>query len=242
MMLLMLVAFLILPLHAEEPAKPVTDPTQVAAAYKKVLARPEFIESAQPDISSHLKDVLSQWFLHLGAKFGEFKYADRMPQVESLLVTILITICLGSLLYIISRLRRRRRTMERDREMDAPGSHAFRPPEFYDREIEDALRSSDWHGAWLAGWRQFLARLEHRHLVEDDRTQTNREYLAQLRDKTLPAPALTLLVEMVETYDRVIYGRRTIGEPEWTLFHRQLNEATLLLHLDEKAPAKTERE
>ena len=49
------------------------------------------------------------------------------------------------------------------------------------REIVAAIHAGDWHTAYLAAWRQFLSRLEHRHLVDNDRTRTNREYLAHFR-------------------------------------------------------------
>jgi hypothetical protein len=103
-------------------------------------------------------------------------------------------------------------------------------------EVQKAIRSGDWHAAWLAAWRQFLSRLENHRLVEADRTRTNREYLAQLREKTLPSPALALLTALVDAYDRFIYGHRPIAEPDWHLFHQQVSEAGLLLHLDGKSP------
>ena len=103
-------------------------------------------------------------------------------------------------------------------------------------EIQEAIRASDWQAAWLAVWRQFLFRLENRQLVEADRTRTNHEYLAQLRKRDLPSPALALLIAMVDAYDCFIYGHRPIAESDWHLFHQQVSEAGLLLHLDDKSP------
>ncbi len=105
------------------------------------------------------------------------------------------------------------------------------------------MQAQDWHAAWLAAWRQFLSRLEHRSLVDADRTRTNREYLAQLRGKALPVPALAVLSGMVDAYDRFIYGRQLIGEQDWNAFHRQIDEAALMLHLQEKrssTPARSD--
>jgi hypothetical protein len=42
---------------------------------------------------------------------------------------------------------------------------------------------------------------------------------------------------MVDAYDRFIYGRQAIGKPDWDIFYRQINEAVLLLHLDDKTAA-----
>ena len=220
---------------ANIPPAPITDPAQVGQHYRQVLAQPQFQETEESAIDTRLEDWLSQWFNRLGKKFGEFTYASRMPAFESLLMSLLVVLSIAVLLYIMVRLTRRRGGMEPEPVTGIPDQRrAFRPPEFYDGEIAQAVRAGDWHTAWLAAWRQFLSRLEHRHLVDADRTRTNREYLAQLRGKPLPAAALALLSSMVDAYDRFIYGRQSIGEPEWNLFHRQIGEAALLLHMDDK--------
>jgi hypothetical protein len=228
---------------APAPSAPITDPAQVAEYYRQVLARPQFQETEEPAVNAQLKDWLSQWFNRFGATIGNFNYASRMPAFESLLMTVLAVFSTAVLLYIMVRLTRRRTGLETERNAGPPGQKVFRAPEFYDDEIRAAVRSGDWQAAWLSAWRQFLSRLEHRQWVEADRTRTNREYLAQLGRKPLPGSALALLTGMVDAYDRFIYGRRPIGEPDWDLFRRQLDEAGLLLHLEEKrktAPARPE--
>jgi len=242
--LLLLGFFSAASLRADEPAAgsppPVTDPALVGEHYRQVLARPPFQEIAEPAVNFRIEDWLSQWFKRLGAKIGDFKYASQMPAFESLLMTLLVVFSIAVLFYIMFRLTRRRGGMDAEPVTGIPGQKPLRLPESYDEEIAQAIRNADWHAAWLAAWRQFLSRLEHRHLVEADRTQTNREYLAQLLGKPLPASAFALLTGMVDAYDRFVYGRAAIGEPEWNLFHRQIDEAALLLHLDDKktgAPA-----
>lgn len=217
-----------------EASMPITDPAQVGRHYREVLARPPFQEIAESSGNIRIEDWLDQWFKRLGNRIGEFKYAGHMPAFESLLMTVLVVFSISILLYIMVRLTRRRSGMESEPADGIPGQKIFRRPEFYDEEIDRAIRAEDWHTAWLAAWRQFLSRLEHRNLVDADRTRTNREYLAQLRGKPLPASALALLNGMVDAYDRFIYGRKSIGEPDWNLFHRQIDEAGLLLHLDDK--------
>ena len=221
---------------ATTPA-PVSDPVQINTHYRQVLARPEFREIAEPDVNTSLEDRLSQWFKQLGDKFGEFKYASQMPAFEAMLMTVLVALTVSGLFYTMLRLTRRRARMEPDLTSDVAGQKTFRPPEFYDDEIQRAIHAGDWHEAWLAAWRQFLSRLENQRLVEADRTRTNREYLAQLRAQPLPASALALLGGMVDAYDRFIYGRKFIGEPEWDVFHHQIEEAGLLLHLNDKGVA-----
>jgi hypothetical protein len=212
----------------------VTDLTSISSHYHEVAARPEYHEIEEPDISSRLKDTLSQWFLQLGKKFGEFKYSGEMPAFASLLMTLLVAFSIAGLLYVMFRLTRRRATLEISSSVSTVGPKTFRPPEFYDEEIRQAIETSNWHRAWLASWRQFLSRLENRQLVEADRTRTNREYLAQLRTHVIPAPVLVLVGAMVDAYDRTIYGRRSVGESDWNQFNGQIKEAALLLHLADK--------
>ncbi len=214
--------------------QPQTNPALVAEHYRQVLARPEYTEEREPDVNSRLKEWLSVWFMRLGSQFGEFKYASRMPAFESMLMTVLAALSIAALLYTMARLTRRRARIDPESPRSAPGPKVFHPPETYDDEIEQAIRSGNWHAAWLATWRQFLSRLENRQLAETDRTRTNREYLAQLTAKAIPLPAANLLTSMVDAYDQYIYGRRKIDETDWNHFHQQISETGLLLHLDNK--------
>ncbi|MEI9998209.1 MAG: DUF4129 domain-containing protein [Verrucomicrobiota bacterium] len=216
---------------------PVTDPAQVAQHLHQVLAEPQFRDEGDTGMNPHLEDLLSQWFKELGARMGEFKYASQMPAFESLLMTLLVALSIAILLYIVVRLTRRHAWTGGEAPAEPPGEKAPRPPEFYDDEIARAVAGADWHAAWLATWRQFLSRLEQRSLVEADRTRTNREYLERLRGQSLPATAQALLARLVDAYDRSIYGHAAIGEGEWDLFRGEIEEAALLLHLDDRAPA-----
>ena len=161
-----------------------------------------------------------------------------MPRFASMLMTIFVLLSLAGLLYTLVRFVRRRRLLESPASSELSGPQALRPPEFYDEELRRAVAEGNWSAAWLASWRQFLSRLEKVHLVEADRSRTNREYLAQLQRQPLPGPALPLLQRMVDAYDRFIYGCRPIGESEWNFFREQVNEATLLLHLQEAHAAE----
>jgi len=230
---LLLAALLALPLRADD-APAVTDPAQVAQHFHQVAARPEFADAPDSGATPRLEDLLSEWFQSLGKRIGDFKYASSMPAFESLLMAVLVAFSIAIVAYIVLRLTRGHRWTWRESETPAPEEKTLRPPETYDAEITHAVDTQDWHAAWLAAWRQFLSRLERRRLVEADRTRTNREYLGQLRGQPLPASGLALLTTMVDAYDRFIYGRAPIGEAEWKDFHQQIEEAALLLHLDDK--------
>jgi len=222
-------------------AKPVTDPELVSAHYRQVAARPEFRDDSQPDVNDTFKKWLAQYFTRLGAKFEEFTYTGQMPRLASFLMTLLVVVALGGLLYTALRLTRGQVQWNQVPSPPGPEEKKLLPPEFYEEELHQAVAARDWHGAWLATWRQLLSRMEKGHLVEPDRTRTNREYLSQLRAHALPHSALALLSETVDTYDRFIYGRQSIAERDWKLFHEQVSEATLLLHLQERNPATMSR-
>jgi hypothetical protein len=213
---------------------PVTDPAQVSTHYREILQKPEFQDSGEVDMGDQLREIFKQWFFKLGKSMSQFKYAGQMLQVASMLLTGMVILCLVGFIYVIVRVYRRRVEFKLDEAGEPPGQKTFRSPEFYDKEIQEAVQAGDWHAAWLAAWRQFLSRLENRQLVEADRTRTNREYLAQLHERSLPSPAPALLGSLVDAYDRFIYGRRRIAEPDWNLFQQQIGEAGLLLHLGEQ--------
>jgi hypothetical protein len=236
--LLAIALLAILPARADDvpppAAAPVTDPAQISARFQSVLTQSQYQEVAEEPVNTRIEDWLSQWFKSLGARFGEFRYASRMPAFESLLMTLLVAFAIGVLLYIMVRLTRRRGRVDIGFDDEVADAKTFRAPEDYDREVVAALNAGDWHTAYLAAWRQFLSRLEYRHLVDNDRTRTNREYLAQLRGRSLPGSALELLTGLVDAYDRFIYGRQSIAEADWARFRQQLDETALLLNLDEK--------
>jgi hypothetical protein len=133
------------------------------------------------------------------------------------------------------RLSRRVRDGAAEEIEDLPQGKALLSPRQYEQRLRRALEQRDWHDAWLAAWLQLLARLENRHLVEADRSRTNSEYLAQLRAQALPPAALPLIAQLVDDYDRFIYGLRTIDETGWSAFRRRIDEVTLLLNLRDRA-------
>ena len=230
----LVLAAILTALPAEADDAPVTDPAKISAQYHEVLTQGQYQEVAEPPVGTRIEDWLSQWFKSLGAHFEEFRYASRMPAFESFLMTVIVALAIGVLLYVMVRLTCRRGRMRLNLNDEVAGAKTFRAPEDYDREIVAALQAGDWHTAYLAAWRQFLSRLEQGNLVENDRTRTNREYLAQLRGKSLPGSAPELLNSLVDAYDRFIYGHQLIAEADWTTFRARLDETALLLHLDDK--------
>lgn len=218
-----------------EDGAPVTDPAAVQQHYREVVARPEFRESAETLADVHWTDWIAQWLRHLVSRFQDFKYAGELSGTARVVVFVLTVLAVAGLVLLLVRLTRRRRDrVVAEAAAPTPGRTLLTPRQ-YEGRLQAALENRDWHGAWLAAWLQFLARLENRHLVEADRSRTNREYLAQLRARPLPSGALPLLVRMVDDYDRVIYGRREIDEAGWSSFRDRIDELTLQLGLRERA-------
>jgi hypothetical protein len=224
----------------DQPASsttPVTDPAVVRQHYEQVLARPEFREPKESAADFHFGDMVTQWLGRLVSQFRDFKYAGQMSGLAWLLVTTMTGLAIVALIYVLVRLSRRKREPADDAAEPPPGKKAFLSPRLYDERLLQAIERRDWHAAWLATWLQFLSRLENRRLVEADRSRTNREYLVQLRAQQLPPSALPLLAGLVDDYDRFIYGLRSIDEPVWRAFRRKIDEAGLMLQLQERSPS-----
>jgi hypothetical protein len=185
-------------------------------------------------VDDALRSWLSRLLARFGQKFEQFQYAQEMPRFASMLMAVFIVTAMAGLIYVSARVLRRRMDPKFLERPEAPAEKVFRPPEFYEEELRRAVAAGNWHAAWLASWRQFLSRLELAQLVAADRSRTNREYLAELRAQPSNAPALPLVTGVVDAYDRFIYGRRAIAEPEWRSFQGQLDEAGLLLHLGDR--------
>ncbi len=221
--------------RADDPA-PVTDPAAVQQHYQAVAARPEFHETAETVADLRWTEWLDRWIRHLVSRFQDFRYAGQLSDTARVLVVIITAVAVAGMIALLVRLsRRRRRDRAEAQAADvAPGGPLLTPRQ-YETRLLRALENRDWRGAWLAAWLQLLARLENRHLVEADRSRTNREYLAQLRGQPLPGGALPLLAGLVDDYDRVVYGRRPIDEAGWAAFRGRIDEITLMLGLRERA-------
>jgi hypothetical protein len=216
-----------------EDAVTVTDPAAVQHHFREVLARPEYRETADSLADVRWNDWFSQWLRHLVSRFHEFKYIGQLSDTARVIVVILTAGAVAGLIALLVRLSRRRRDRAAGEQNIQPSGETLLTPMQYERRLRRALEEQNWHGAWLAAWLQFLARLENRHLVESDRSRTNREYLAQLRAQSLPEGVLALLVRMVDDYDRFIYGRRPIDEAGWGAFRDRIDQLTLMLGLRE---------
>ena len=226
--------FLALAVAVRADDAPVTDPAAVGQHYREVAARPQFHEPEETIADVPWTDWLGQWLRHLVAGLRDFKYAGQLSGTARFLVIVLTAIAVAGLVVLLVRLTRRRREREAANFDEPAAGRALLTPRQYEKRLRAALEIGDWHGAWLAAWLQFLARLEDRHLVDADRSRTNREYLAQLRGQPLPAGAVPLLAGMVEDYDRVVYGGRRIDQAAWDSFRNRLDEATLQLGLRER--------
>jgi hypothetical protein len=229
-----LIAALPVPLLARASDAPVTNPATVEQHYREVATRPEFHETAETMADVHWSEWISQWLRHLVSRFQDFRYAGQLSGTARVFVIIMMALALAGLVLLLIRLSHRRRDAAREELGEEPTGKKLLTPMQYETRLRAALAERDWHKAWLAAWLQFLARLENRHLVEADRSRTNREYLAQLRGQSLPQGALPLLVEMVNDYDRAIYGRQPIDEAGWSAFRDRVGELTLQLGLHER--------
>jgi hypothetical protein len=223
-------------LRADNPTPPpVTDPVVVRQQYHAILAQPQFREQEEPFGDLNWSDWLTRWLTHLVSSFQNSRYAGQISTVAWVLVVVLTALAIAALIYVLARLSRRMRDGAPDEVEEPPQGKALLSPRQYEQRLRRALEQGDWRGAWLAAWLQLLARLENRHMVEADRSRTNREYLAQLHAQALPPAALPLIARLVDDYDRFIYGLRAIDETGWSAFRQRIDEVTLLLNLRDRA-------
>ena len=232
-------------------AAPVTDPALVAAQYRQVLARPEYQEAAEPDVNDALRSWLSRLLARFGQKFEQFQYAQEMPRFASMLMAVFIVAAMAGLLYVSVRVLRRRMDPKFLERPDAPAEKMLTPaPSMTRSELQTrtSRKPCNWHAArGSRAWLQFLARLENRRTWSSRRPQPHQPRIScrSLRAQPGHEPALPLVLGVVDAYDRFIYGRRPIAEPEWRSFQGQLDEAGgggggLLLHLtDRPTPSPT---
>lgn len=211
-----------------------TDPAAVQQHFREVEARAEFHETPETLGDLRWSDWLSQSLKHLVSRFHDFKYFGQLSDTARVIVVVITVAAVAGLIALLVRLSRRRREQSAAQHSELPAGQTLLTPQQYEHRLRQALEERDWRGAWLAAWLQFLARLEHRHLVEADRSRTNREYLTQMQAQALPEGVVAQLVCMVDDYDRFIYGRRPIDEAGWAAFRNHIDELSLALGLRER--------
>ncbi len=152
---------------------------------------------------------------------ASFKYASRMPAFESLLMTLLVVFS------------HRRSALHHGAAHPSPGSDGAGNgiSRHWTENLSPARilrrRNSTGHpGAGTGtrrGWRRGGNFFPAWNIASSSRP-TARAPIANIwpncAGNPLPAPALALLTGMVDAYDRFIYGRTSIGEPDWNRFHR----------------------
>ena len=220
-------------------ASPVVDPALVSARFHQVLQQSLYRENTEPDPHAEVRDWLSRWFNSIGQDFDHFGYSEEMPRFASLVMTTLGVLTGIALLYILARLIRRSGRWDRTRAFGDNGFPTGPQMDSSAMDLNQALANRDWRRAWRATWRNFLFLLEQGKLVASDRSRTNREYFAQVRD--LPLPTASRFDQMVSDYDRVIYGERAIEENDWRSFQQLVEETAFSLNLREK-PAPVAKE
>ena len=199
-------------------ATPIVDPVEVSARYQQTLQQPLYHETAEIDPHAEVRDWLSRWFKPNWPGVQPFRVYGRDAALRlagddgaGRAHRHLLALCFRAVDAPV-------------RPLESPSVSprrriAFRRAlGFVSIELQRALSDRDWRRAWQATWRNFLFRLEQAKLVASDRSRTNREYLAQMRE--LPPSALHQLNRMVSDYDRLIYGDRPIGEDDWKSFQR----------------------
>lgn len=83
----------------------------------------------------------------------------------------------------------------------------------------NAAQAGDYRTATRYLYLSTLLWLEERGMVRYDRSRTNREYLQQLRGK----PTHDAFVPVVDTFERVWYGKRPLESADFDAYQQQIN-------------------
>jgi len=213
-------------------AEPVTDPALVQAHYAQVLTATEYQEKPSVDFFSQLNRWFYAFLRSLNESMSEFAYGAQVASLSYFTMCLILLFSFLGIVYWIGKRLLMRTGQDGSRQVRPQGNRYFAPPESFDAEIAQAVAMSDWSTALLWNWRRLLAQLERHELVVADRTQTNWEYLAQLRIRTVPAPATNALSRLARAYDLHIYGRRPLSPSEWHSLSDEFQAAVRHLKLD----------
>jgi hypothetical protein len=181
------------------------------AAMKQVLAGRDFrnleSESAQQSELEKFAKWINTFFENAGKLTSKAAWLGRV-----IVWGFILAVCVGLIWGLIQFERRWRVRLVPDSDGPAPGAASARDWQLW---LEDARRAAEaglWREAIHFVYWASISRLESKRLWPADRARTPREYLALVAPedaRKAPLGALT------RSFERVWYGGRPAGEPEY---------------------------
>lgn len=189
------------------------------AALNKVLARPEF---QYRDGEQNLIQKILQWLLDRLARVLEFLFGDvgggmAIPPQVSIPVTFLIIL---AILGFVFRDTLRNLFREVDLVDETQAEHEILSARLAGQKADELSRAGDYRHALRYLYLSALLLLDERGLLRYNRTQTNREYLRQVRSRPDLSEHLKFVVD---TFDRVWYGFQPINESSYSQYAQHVS-------------------
>ena len=200
------------------------------------LQKLEQVFEVPPFKSREVPSAWTRFWSAVGRAIGNFfeRLFDQLPQTNftppatnpaafgALTPVGWVLLVLGALLIlalIVYTLRGVRRTVAAEARVRAEveEEETITAQEAGDR-AKAAAQAGDYRTATRQLYLSTLLWLEERGLVRYDRSRTNREYLAQLRGK----PTHDTFVPVVETFERVWYGKRPLDAADFEQYEQQI--------------------
>jgi hypothetical protein len=196
---------------ADRPA--VTPPGHDAerAVMKQVLAGRDFrgleAESAQQSALEKFAQWINTFFENAGKLTAKAAWLGRV-----IVWGFILAVCVGLIWGLIQFERRWRVRLVPDSDVPAPGAASARDWQLWLEDGRRAAAAGQWREAIHFVYWAAISRLESKRLWPADRARTPREYLALVAPedaRKAPLGALT------RSFERVWYGGRPAGEPEY---------------------------
>ena len=186
---------------------------------KDILARPEFQSGSE---GPNFIQKIIEWLLHQYARlmdllFGQVDADIGIPSEVTIPFTLLIIL---AILAFIFRDTLRNLFNEAELADDSPGEGEILSARLAAQKAQELSRGGDYRHALRYLYLSALLLLDERGLLRYNRTQTNREYLRQVRERPALAERLKIVVE---TFDRVWYGYQPIDEASYARYVEQVS-------------------
>jgi len=192
--------------HAQEPAaRPQTDPAVAEAELQRILSDPEFVNATKPGFAEQLGQWLYAWLDSMDTDLRAYEFIGQLTRISYVMMWLILIGSFLALGYWSFRVFKRRRWQETEEE----AAHT----------IGELITQGDDGGPsvplnsgqstvrrMLSRWRDFLHRLEERHVTPPLDALTNREALKQLPE---PDPQLD---ELASAYDRHVFGHHPLDD------------------------------
>lgn len=178
---------------------------------KQVLAGRDFGNLESESVQQSALEKFASWINRL------FESASKLTQKAAWLGRVIVwgfivAVCVGLIWGLIQFERRWRVRLVPESDGPAPGAASARDWQLWLEDARRAAAAGEWREAIHFVYWAAISRLESKRLWPADRARTPREYLALVAPED---PRKSPLSALTGSFERVWYGGRPAGEPEY---------------------------